>query len=239
MADEEALTPAAEAAREAYRPYPGESEAYSKARIALLAEEVELRRHLERVARQRRQLPEAPAVAKDYVFQGPQGEVHLGDLFEDKDTLVTYCWMYGPERERPCPMCTQFLGPLAANAADIRQRVALAVIARSPVERLYDFAKERGWRNLPLYSDPSEAFGRDHGAWTDEGDWPSYDVFTRGSDGTIRHFWSGALGGTQDPGEDPRGAPEMSPLWNVLDTVPAGRGTDWYPRIDYDEEKRA
>ena len=233
-ADPKLLKPAAELAEAAHRPYPGESAEYATARKQLLAAEVELRRHLEAVAAMRRALPAAPVVTKQYSFDGKDGPVTLADLFEGHDTLVTYCWMFGPERARPCPMCTQFLGPLAANALDLRQKVALAVIARSPVDRLYDFAKERGWRGLPLFSDPSEAFGRDHNAWHDDGDWPAYDVFTKDKDGTIRHFWGGELGGTQDPGQDPRGAPEMSPLWNVLDTIPAGRGTDWYPSIDYD-----
>ena len=231
MAD--ARAPAAELAEKAHRPYPGENVDYTAARKKLLAEEVELRRHIERVAAQRRALPPAPVVTKDYTFEGKAGTVRIADLFEGHDTLVTYCYMFGPERERPCPMCTQFVGALAANALDLRQRIGLAVIARSPVARLYDFAKERGWRGLPLFSDTSEAFGRDHNAWHDDGDWPSYDVFTRDENGTIRHFWGSELGGTQDPGQDPRGAPEMSPLWNVLDTIPAGRGTDWYPSIDY------
>ena len=231
--DPKLLEPAKDLAEKAHRPYPGESAAYTAARKKLIAEEVELRRHIERVAAQRRALPEAPVVATDYAFEGRDGTVRLADLFEGHDTLVTYCYMFGPERARPCPMCTQFVGALAANARDLRQKIGLAVIARSPVARLYDFAAERGWQGLPLYSDPG-AFGRDHNAWHDDGDWPSYDVFTRDADGTIRHFWGSELGGTQDPGQDPRGAPEMSPLWNVLDTIPAGRGTDWYPSIDYD-----
>ena len=220
------LAPADQLAAKAHRPYPGESEAYTRARTALLADEVELRRQIEAVAAARRALPEAPAVAKECSFEGPNGIVTLADLFEGHDTLVTYCWMYGPERERPCPMCTAFLGPLAANAADIRRKIGLAVIARSPVSRMQAFADERGWRNLPLCSDTSEHFGRDHNAWHDGEDWPSYDVFTKDADGTIRHFWSGELGGTQDPGQDPRGAPDMTVLWNVLDTTPAGRGSD-------------
>lgn len=232
-ADAQLLKPAPELAEAAHRPYPGESAEYASARTALLAEEVELRRHLERVAAQRRALPQAPEVTKDYTFEGQGGTATLADLFEGHDTLVTYCYMFGPERARPCPMCTQFVGALAANADDLRQKVGLAVIARSPVARLYDFANERGWKGLPFYSDPG-AFGHDHNAWHDDGDWPSYDVFTRDPDGTIRHFWGGELGGTQDPGQDPRGAPEMSPLWNVLDTIPAGRGADWYPSVDYD-----
>jgi predicted dithiol-disulfide oxidoreductase (DUF899 family) len=36
-----------------------------------------------------------------------------------------------------------------------------------------------------------------------------------------------------DPGQDPRGAPDMAPLWNILDLTPAGRGTDWYPKLSY------
>ena len=41
-------------------------------------------------------------------------------------------------------------------------------------------------------------------------------------------------GETADPGQDPRGAPDMTPLWNVLDTTPAGRDPNWYPKVDYD-----
>lgn len=228
------LAPAADLATKHYRAYAGESSAYHDARVQLLADEIELRRHIERIAEQRRALPEAPIVTRDYRFDGPNGPVSLADLFDGHDTLVTYCWMYGPERARPCPMCTAFLGNLAGNAADIRQKVGLAVIARSPVERMQAFADERGWRNLPLYSDSSGTFGRDHNAWQDDGDWPAYDVFTKDADGTIRHFWSEEMGGTQDPGQDPRGAPDMTVLWSVLDTTPAGREPDWYPSLDYD-----
>ena len=36
-----------------------------------------------------------------------------------------------------------------------------------------------------------------------------------------------------DPGQDPRGSPEMDPLWLLLDTTPGGRGSDWYPKLAY------
>lgn len=232
MTDTE-LAPADDLAAKAHHPYPGESDAYKQARVKLLAHEIELRRQIEAVAAERRALPQAPEVTRTYSFVGKDGATTLADLFGNKDTLITYCWMYGPERARPCPMCTSFLGPLAANAADIRQTVALAVIARSPIERLYAFGEERGWRNLPLYQDADERFGRDHGAWHDGEDWPSYDVFTRDPNGIIRHFWGQELGGTQDPGQDPRGAPEMQPLFNVLDTTPGGRPPQWYAKLDY------
>ena len=40
-------------------------------------------------------------------------------------------------------------------------------------------------------------------------------------------------GTTADPGQDPRGAPDLAPLWNILDMTPEGRGTDWYPKLEY------
>mgnify|MGYP000293492736 CR=1 FL=1 len=62
---------------------------------------------------------------------------------------------------------------------------------------------------------------------------PAYNVFSR-RDGTIRHFWSGEMtGDSADPGQDPRGAPDLVPLWNFLDMTPEGRGGDWYPSLDY------
>ena len=67
----------------------------------------------------------------------------------------------------------------------------------------------------------------------DDADVPGYNVFTR-RDGVIRHFWAGEMGpGSADPGQDPRGAPDIDPLWAILDTTPEGRGKDWYPRLSY------
>jgi predicted dithiol-disulfide oxidoreductase (DUF899 family) len=140
--------------------------------------------------------------------------------------------MFGPQRERPCPMCTSLLSAWDGEARDVDQRVALAVVARSPIERLMAFKNARGWRSLKLYCDVDGAFSRDyHGIGKDGGDDAAFNVFTR-QDGTIRHFWSGEMGmETADPGEDPRGAPDLMPLWTILDATPEGRGTNWYPLV--------
>jgi len=232
MAD---LIPAATLAHKNTTRFPGESAEYRRARQALLAEEIELRRHIERVAEQRRALPPGGEVPKNYQFIAEGGRtVTLADLFGGKQSLVVYSYMFGPQRERPCPMCTSLLGAWNGEARDIQQRVGLAVIARSPIEKLIAFKKERGWRDLPLYSDPSGEFSRDYHAIAPDGsDIPGFNVFTQ-RDGRIRHFWSGEMGFEQaDPGQDPRGAPDLMPLWTVLDSVPEGRGTDWYPKLDY------
>jgi len=228
------LVPAAELARLSPVRFPNESAEYRAARTALLAEEIELRRHLERVAAMRRALPPGGAVIGDYRFEGEDGPVSLAELFGDKQTLAVYSFMFGPERKRPCPMCTNLLGALEGNAADVEQRIALAVVARSPIARLVDWKRERGWTSLRLYSDLNGNYSRDYyGVLPDGSDIPAFNVFT-GRDGTIRHFWCGEMTGeTADPGQDPRGAPDLAPLWNVLDITPEGRGTDWYPKLDY------
>src|SRR5262245_27650623 len=229
------LVPAAELASRSPVRYPNESAEYRAARTALLAEEIELRRHLARVAAQRRALPPGGEVIGDYRFQCDRGLLSFADLFGDKETLVVYSYMFGPERERPCPMCTNLLGGWEGNAADIDQRIALAVVARSPLERLNKWKQERGWKNLKLYSDVNGNYSRDyHGLLPDGTEIPSLNVFTR-RDGAIRHFWGGSdmTGDTSYPGQYPPGAPDPAPLWNVLDMTPEGRGSDWYPKLNY------
>ncbi len=234
MSANKVLTPASELARRNTGRFPNESQEYRRSREALLAEEIELRRHIERVAEQRRALPPGGKVEKDYRFEGERGPVSFADLFGDKQTLVVYSYMFGPQRERPCPMCTSLLSAWDGEARDVEQRVALAVVARSPIERLVAFKKERRWRNLKLYSDTTGEFSRDYHALTPEGgDDAAFNVFTR-RDGTIRHFWSGEMGfDAADPGQDPRGAPDLMPIWTILDSTPEGRGTDWYPKLEY------
>src|ERR1700716_3019585 len=158
----DSLIPATELARNNPVRFPHESAGYRAARTALLAEEIGLRRHIERVAAQRRALPPGGEVTGDYRFEGEDGPTDIAGLFGRKQSLVAYSYMFGLQRERPCPMCTNLLGAWEGNAADIGQRVSLVVIARSPIEHLVDWKRERGWKNLRLYSDLNGAYSRDY-----------------------------------------------------------------------------
>jgi predicted dithiol-disulfide oxidoreductase (DUF899 family) len=214
--------------------HPNESDEYRRARQRLLVEEIELRRHMERVAEQRRQLPPGGEVPAEYHFVAEDGsDVTLADLFGEHDTLAIYSYMFGPQREAPCPMCTSHMSAFEHKIDDIRQRIAIAFTARSPIERLVEAKRQRGWVDLPVYSDVSGDYTRDYVS-ADDADMPAYNVFTR-TGGVIRHFWSEEIGFQMaDPGQDPRGAVETDALWLMLDTTPAGRGTDWHPSLSYD-----
>ena len=232
MSDNANLVSAAELARRNEAHFPNESSEYRQARNALLADEIELRRHIERVAALRRSLPPGGAIPEDYTFESHDGPLRLSQLFGDKGSLVIYSMMFGPEREKACPMCTAMLTSWEGTARNLRERVAIAVTARSPIGRLLDFKQERGWKNLPIYSDTKGDYTRAY-VTADDADVPGLSVFTR-SDGTIRHFWSGEISGEMaDSGQDPRGAPDLDPLWTILDLTPSGRGATWYPKLEY------
>jgi predicted dithiol-disulfide oxidoreductase (DUF899 family) len=232
VATTQTLTPAKELVRTNKAQFPDESKQYRRARNALLVKEIELRRQIERVAAQRRSLPPGGDVSRDYRFESEHGPVRFADLFGDKETLLVYSWMFGPQRERPCPMCTSLLSAWEGEAKDLEQRIALAVVARSPIERLVAFKNERGWRNLKVYSDTSGDYTHDYVS-AEDADMPALNVFTRRG-GVIRHFWSEEISTEMaDPGQDPRGAPDPIPIWTLLDMTPEGRGADWYPKLDY------
>jgi predicted dithiol-disulfide oxidoreductase (DUF899 family) len=140
MTDQQTLTSASELAANNPTRFPNESAEYRQARNSLLAEEIELRRHLWRVAELRRDLPPGGEIPQDYCFDGPEGPVTLSQLFCDHDTLIVYSMMYGPQRDQGCPMCSSMLDAWDGEARHIEQRVALAVVARSRIERIVDFA---------------------------------------------------------------------------------------------------
>jgi predicted dithiol-disulfide oxidoreductase (DUF899 family) len=212
--------------------FPNESAEYRTARNALLVEEIEVRRHVERAAALRRALPLGGEIPHDFEFVSESGPTRLSSLFGDKDTLMVYSMMFGPERKGPCPSCTSFLSSWNGTAFNLRERAAIVVSARSPIERLVDYKKARGFAYLPFVSDTSGEYTRTY-VNPDDADVPGFSIFTR-RDGAIYHFYSGELSGAMaDPGQDPRGAPDLDPLWLMLDLIPEGRGTDWYPKLDY------
>jgi predicted dithiol-disulfide oxidoreductase (DUF899 family) len=215
--------------------FPGESDAYRDARNELLNDELELRRRLESVAAKRRTLPLGGEIPEDYVFQRRDGDLRMSQLFADgKDTLIVYSYMYGPDMKAPCVSCTSILDALDGEVPHVMQRVSFAVVAKSPLERILEFADARGWRNLPLMSSSRNTYNRDYHAENEKGNQlPALNVFTR-RDGHIHHFYNTELlYAPAEPGQDGRHVDLIWPLWNLFDLTPEGRGTDFYPRLKY------
>ena len=217
--------------------YPGESDAYRAARTRLLQAELDLRRQLEEVAALRRELPPGGRVEKDYVFEeagaGRRGSVRLSDLFAPgNQSLLLYSYMFGPAMPEPCPMCTCFLDGVDAYAPHLTQRLNLAVVAKSPADRLRAWAAHRGWKHLRLLSSAGNTYNTDYGAETPDGQQlPACNVFTRRDDG-IFHFWAAEMLYAPTEGH-PRHVDLLWPIWNFIDLTPEGRGTGWLPKLSY------
>jgi predicted dithiol-disulfide oxidoreductase (DUF899 family) len=234
--------------------FPNESAEYRAARNALLDAEIALRRQTEAVAAQRRALPPGGEVPEDYVFERI-GKHHrpepakLSELFGEHDTLMLYSFMFGPERDSPCPGCTHLLDGIDGAARHLPQRAAFYVVARSPIARLAAWAHARGWNHLIMLSTAGNGYSdRYYGHTTsltqamraergykpgEDWDEPMLNVFRRDG-GTVRHFWGSELVfAPSDPGQHHRGLDAADPLWNLLDMAPEGRGETFFPQVAY------
>jgi predicted dithiol-disulfide oxidoreductase (DUF899 family) len=224
-----------------YTRLTNQSPDYLAAREELRLAEIDLMRQRERVAALRRGLPQGAEV-KNYVFQegpaalssgdSPVSNVSLGDLFTNpQQPLVIYQLMYGKEQTSPCPMCTLWIDGFNGVVRHLSQNVNFAIAAAADPAALRAHARNRGWGNLRLLSCGTSSFKFDMGSEDERGNQDStISVFTRDSQGTIRHTYSARPTMAEDI--DQRGIDLLSPVWHVLDLTPQGRG-DWYGALTY------
>ena len=233
--------------------FPNESPAYRAARNALLDAEIALRRQTEAVAQLRRELPPGGEVPEDYVFERiganfrPE-KVKLSELFGDHSTLLLYSYMFGAERDSPCPGCTHLLDGIEGAARHVPERAALYVVASSPITRLEAFAHARGWKLLKLLSSAGNDYNshyygntasltpemRSERGYKPDENWdePMLNVFRR-EGGKVRHFWGSELVfAPDDPGQNHRALDLVDPVWGLLDTTTEGRG-QFFPSVNY------
>jgi predicted dithiol-disulfide oxidoreductase (DUF899 family) len=137
-------------------------EEWREARIALLAEEKALTRARDELSTRRRNLPMV-RVDKEYLFEGPDGQVTLLDLFDGRRQLIVRHFMFDPGWESGCKSCTAGADELCDGLFEhLRARETnLVVIARAPFEKLERYRAGRGW-SFPLYSSFGSDFNYDY-----------------------------------------------------------------------------
>ncbi len=120
-------------------------EQWEAARAELLTREKELTRMSDELAQQRLELPWL-LVEKQYTFQTVDGIKTLAELFDGRSQLVVYHFMFGPEFEAGCPVCSSiadsFNGVLAHLAAS---DVTMICTSRAPLEKLLAYRERMGW----------------------------------------------------------------------------------------------
>lgn len=212
--------------------YPNETDEYRLRRNELLEAEMELRAKIEAVAALRRDLP-IGGLVEDYVFDGVDGPVRLSELFQGgKRTLILYAYMYGPDDDAPCPMCTSFLDGANAYYPHVSQRVNFAAVARSPINRVRAVAEARGWQYLPMLSSAHNSYASDYVTQAPDGaqQFPKCHVFVKRDDG-VHHFWASEMFFAPSD-QHPRHIDMLWPIWHYFDLTPEGR-ENWMPSLDY------
>ncbi len=195
---------------------------WQAARDELLAKEKEATRALDALAAERRRLPRV-LIDKPYVFEGPNGEASLLDLFEGRRQLLIYHFMFGPNQDVGCDGCSMavdnFGHPAHLNARD----TTLALVSRAPLEKIEPYRKRMGW-DRPWYSSFASDFNVDFGISPktpqpdqyQDGESFGLSAFLRDGDSVYRTYFTRL-----------RGVEAVGTSWTLLDLTPLGRQEDW------------
>lgn len=207
------------------------------ARKQLLAREKELTRLRDDLAQRRRELPWVK-VTKPYVFEGPDGQLPLSDLFAGRSQLIVYHFMYGPNWTEGCPSCSFWADNFEGVPIHLAHRDAtLVAISRAPYEKLAAYRRRMGW-TFPWYSSHGSDFNFDFQvSYTPEqvesgnaehnyrrtkvlAELPGISVFFRDETGEVYHTYSTYA----------RGLDMLNGAYHYMDLLPKGRdeaGLSW------------
>jgi len=123
----------------------GTREQWLNARSALLEREKELTRRNDELARERRELPWVP-IEKEYSFETEDGTKTLAELFDGRSQLIVYHFMFGPEYEAGCPVCSSSADGFDAAVPHLKARdVTFLSISRAPLAKLRAYKRRMGW----------------------------------------------------------------------------------------------
>jgi predicted dithiol-disulfide oxidoreductase (DUF899 family) len=146
----------------------GTREEWLEARQALLAEEKDLTRRSDELARKRQELPWVP-VEKEYVFDSEEGPKTLGELFDGRSQLLVYHFMFGPEYTAGCPTCSVVADSFEGFIVHLNHHdVTMLCISLAPLEKLQAYKRRMGW-SFPWASSAGSDFNYDFGvSFTEE-----------------------------------------------------------------------
>ena len=202
------------------------------ARKELLIKEKEFTRLRDELTEQRRNLP-WEKVEKQYTFDGPNGTETLAELFGNCSQLIIYHFMFGPDWQEGCKICSMLADHYDPLVIHLQHRdVTLVTVSRAPWATLQAYQQRMGWSFRWLSSLDSD-FNWDYNvSFTQEDldagrgsynyqdgvkfpvtECPGISSFYRDSSGNVYHTYS-SFG---------RGLENFLGIYNFLDIVTKGR----------------
>lgn len=201
------------------------------ARMEHLAKEKELTRLRDQLSQDRRELPWVQ-VDKEYLFDGPNGQETLSELFEGRSQLIIYHFMYGPDWAEGCPSCSFWADNFNDSVVHLHHRdITLLAVSRAGLDSLEAYKKRMGW-SFKWVSSFENDFNRDyHVSFTSDEmkngemnynfritqfpseEAPGISVFYRDEEGNVFHTYSCYA----------RGLDMLNVAYHYMDLVPKGR----------------
>jgi predicted dithiol-disulfide oxidoreductase (DUF899 family) len=213
-------------------------EEWLAARRRHLAREKELMRLNDELAAERRELPWV-RIEKTYVFDGPDGQETLADLFDGRSQLIVYHFMFAPGQKEGCVGCSFLVDHIDGASPHVNARdITLVVCSRAPLGELEGFKRRMGWHFKWVSSHHSDFNSDFHVTFTredlakgptyynferrpsqSEGEAPGLSVFYRDPGGAIFHTYSAYA----------RGLEVLDGAYHFIDLAPRGRNEDALP----------
>jgi predicted dithiol-disulfide oxidoreductase (DUF899 family) len=188
----------------------------------LRVKEKEATRARDALAAERRRLPMA-RIEKDYVFEGPEGDARLLDLFEGRSQLILYHFMFGPNQDAGCDGCSMVVDQIGHLAHLHARDTSFALASRAPIAKIEAYRKRMGW-TIPWFSSLRSDFNVDFGVSPEtprpdvyqDGESFGLSVFLRDGDEVFRTYFTTR-----------RGVEALGSVWTFLDLTPLGRQEEW------------
>jgi predicted dithiol-disulfide oxidoreductase (DUF899 family) len=183
-------------------------------RDRLLVKEKAATRALDALAAERRRLPMVH-MDERYVFEGPNGELSLLDLFDGRRQLIVYHFMFAPGSDQLCEGCSLFTDNIG-ELAHLRARdTSFTLVSRAPLAELDPVKRRMGW-SVPWVSSFGSDFNDDMGVTIDGRETFGLSVFLRDGDSVFRTYFTNG-----------RGVEALGSVWTFLDLTPLGRQENW------------
>jgi predicted dithiol-disulfide oxidoreductase (DUF899 family) len=197
-------------------------EEWERARAKLLEKEKAATKARDALAAERRRLPRV-RIEKQYEFEGPNGKVSLGELFEGRRQLLLYHFMLGPSHDAGCDGCSMVLDQICPLPHLHARDTSFAAVSRAPIGKIEAYRQRMGWE-VPWVSSFGTDFSHDFGLGPKQ---PQPDQYQDGEDFGLSAF-------IRDGGEifrtyftNRRGVETLGPVWTLLDLTPLGRQETW------------
>ena len=204
------------------------------ARKQHLIKEKEFTRLRDQLSAERRSLPWVK-VEKPYVFDGPDGKETLADLFAGRSQLIVQHFMFAPDWEAGCKICSFGADHVDGAIIHLAHRdVTFVTVSRAPLAKIEAFKRRMGWRFKWVSSFGSDFNYDFHVSFTKE-DIEKNQVYFNYD---FRPFLSEELAGTSVFFKDQagevfhtyscyaRGGENQLGTYNYLDLAPKGRDED-------------